>query len=57
MIRKTLLAAIFIVLIIALAGIYKFNFSDDDLFAQNSEGKWVPVNTLPDPTKNDSPEQ
>jgi hypothetical protein len=29
MIRKILLAAIFIVLIIALAGIYKFNFSDD----------------------------
>jgi len=56
-IRKILLAAIFVVLSIALAGIYKFNFSDDDLFAQNSEGKWVSVNTLPDTIQKNSPAQ
>ena len=39
--RKFLWFLSFIVLVVLLAGVYKFNFTDDDIYMQNSQGEWV----------------
>lgn len=47
MIRKIILGVVSlvcaVVIIITLAGIYKFNFTNDDVFVRNEAGKLVPI--------------
>jgi uncharacterized protein YxeA len=35
-----------IIIIIAILGIYKFNFTDDDIYVENEQGEIVPFNDL-----------
>jgi uncharacterized protein YxeA len=35
-----------IIIIIAILGIYKFNFTDDDIYVENEQGEIVPFDDL-----------
>ena len=43
LIKKLLLLLITLMVLVVLAGIYKFNIVGDDLYEKDPQGKWVPI--------------
>ncbi len=43
-----LIVLIFIFVVITIAGIYKFNFTNDDIYVTNHDGEVVPIDELQD---------
>jgi hypothetical protein len=46
MFKKILLLLATVITIVLLAGIYKFNFTDDDIYIKNAEGIVVPIDEI-----------
>ena len=46
--KAFLIVLIFIFVAITVAGIYKFNFTNDDIYITNNDGKIVPFDELQD---------
>jgi hypothetical protein len=39
--KKLVIVIFALFLLVLLAGVYKFNFTDSDIFVKNSKGEWV----------------
>jgi len=46
MFKKILIGIVVVVLLVLLAGIYKFNFTNDDIYIQQEDGSVVKYNDL-----------
>ncbi|MBU1046591.1 hypothetical protein KKH36_02315 [Patescibacteria group bacterium] len=44
--KRIIIGIITIIVLIALAGIYKFNFTDDDIYVQQEDGSVVKYNEI-----------
>jgi len=46
MLKKLLFIVVMIMIVILLAGIYRFNFTNDDIYVRTDQGKVLPIDEV-----------
>jgi len=46
MLKKLLFIVVMIMIVILLAGIYRFNFTNDDIYVRTVQGKVLPIDEV-----------
>jgi len=46
MLKKLLFIIVMLMIVILLAGIYRFNFTNDDIYVQTDQGKVLPIDEV-----------
>jgi hypothetical protein len=46
MLKKILFIVLMLMIVILLAGIYRFNFTNDDIYVQTGQGKVLPIDEV-----------